>query len=89
MLLFAEAEESAKRHNRVRYLATQLIDHQSLDRSDFVPVGSYTVVPSTRSLSIKGFPVLTEDDSLAIASLHSVCDFWPVGARRSTGASHR
>jgi hypothetical protein len=58
MLVLTHAEKAPERHDGIGNPAADLLNHQALDRPDLVSARVVTVVPSTRSLSIRGLPVI-------------------------------
>src|SRR5215218_1573087 len=67
ILLAAKAQEAAEGQDGVGDLTGLLVDHESFDRANFVSFAVIkTAVPSTRSLSIRGLPVTTPAEAVAV-----------------------
>lgn len=52
-MIVANAKQAAEVEHCVGYLAADLVDHDTLDVTDFCPSGPYSFVPSTMSLPMR------------------------------------
>lgn len=52
-MIVADAKQAAEVEHCVGYLAADLVDHDTLDVTNFCPSGPYSFVPSTLSLPMR------------------------------------